>query len=277
MPLGKIQSQIVAQLLGMNRLTGEQADTIAAAPGEPTGEALDKLLREEYRITSFQLLVAKGRALGLAPCNVARHKITAKTFERIPEDFCQQNLVLPVGEVGEFLLVAFANPFEVAVPAKIQEMTGRKVVRLLAREKDLREKFNKAPEQQTAGFEDVVEKIGAEYGELTVAGADDVTEESGPIIQLANRIIEDAYFGGASDIHVEPQEKDVVVRYRIDGVCSGKAAAAAAGRPGARRAPEDHVQPGHLGAPVAAGRTHRVQAVSRRRTSTSTCACRRRR
>jgi type IV pilus assembly protein PilB len=49
-----------------------------------------------------------------------------------------------------------------------------------------------------------------------------VTEESAPIVQLANRIIEDAYYSGTSDIHIEPWEKEIVVRYRIDGVCQEK-------------------------------------------------------
>ncbi len=222
MALGKIQSQIVGQLVTMQRLSAEQRDKIAALPGEPTGEALDKLLAEEYRITPFQLLVAKGRALGLAPYNVARYHLSAATFERVPQEFCQQNLVLPVGQVGEFLLVVVGNPFEVAIPIKIQEMTGKKVVRLLGSEKDIREKFTKGPEQQMAGFEDVVQQIGAEYGEIEKVSSDDVTEESGPIIQLANRIIEDAYYSGTSDIHIEPQEHEVIVRYRIDGVCSEK-------------------------------------------------------
>jgi type IV pilus assembly protein PilB len=223
MPLGKVQTQIVAKLVEMNRLSPEQRDAIAAVPGEPTGEALDKMLHDEHGITPFQLLVAKGRALGLAPFNVARYRVSAKTFEQIPQDFCQQNLVLPVGQVGDFLLVAFANPFEVAVPTKIQEMTGKKVIRLLGREKDIRDKFSKGAEPQAAGFDDVVQQIGAEFGAIADASSsDDVTEESGPIIQLANRIIEDAYFAGTSDIHVEPQEKEIIVRYRIDGVCSEK-------------------------------------------------------
>jgi type IV pilus assembly protein PilB len=222
MALGKIQSQIVSQLAASKRLTIEQRDTIAALPGEPTGEALDKLLQEEYRITPFQLLVAKGRALGLATFNVSRVRVTAQTFERIPKDFCKESLVFPVGEVGDFLLVAFANPFEVTAPVKIQEMTGKKVIRLLAREKDIREKFSKGIEQQVTDFDDVVKKIGDEFGPVVEVDKDDVSEESGPIIQLSTRIIEDAYFLGASDIHVEPQEKEVMVRYRIDGVCSEK-------------------------------------------------------
>src|SRR5579863_2235218 len=202
MALGKVQSLIVAKLIAMGRLTTEQRDAIAARPQDLNGDALDRLLQEDYKITAFQCLVAKGRALGLAPFNVARYKIAASTFERIPQEFCQENLVLPVGQVGDLLLVAFANPFEVTLPAKIQEMTGRKVVRLLAREKDIKDKFNKGHDR-ASGFDDVVLQIGAEYGgESEVELGDDVNEESGPIIQLAGRIIEDAYFAGSSDIHI---------------------------------------------------------------------------
>ena len=208
----------------MGRLDSEQRNALASRPDELSGDALDRLLQEDFKVTAFQCLVAKARALNLSPFNVARYKVSPKTFERIPQEFCQEHLVLPVGQVGEMLLVAFANPFEVTLPTKIQEMTGKQVVRLLAREKDLKEKFNKSHENG-AGFDDVVMQIGAEYGEVepeTDLRDEDVSEESGPIIQLANRIIEDAFFSGTSDIHIEPQEKEVIVRNRIDGVCLEK-------------------------------------------------------
>ncbi|PAW66350.1 MAG: secretion system protein E [Opitutia bacterium Tous-C1TDCM] len=224
MPLGKIQLQIVAKLVEMGRLDDEQRMTLASRTDDLSGDALDKLLQEEFKVSAFQCLVAKARALNLSPYNVAHYKVTPQTFERIPQEFCQENLVLPVGQVGEMLLVAFANPFEVTLPTKIQEMTGKQVVRLLAREKDIKDKFSKG-QDRAAGFEDVVMQIGAEFGEHAAEAEiddEDVSEESGPIIQLANRIIEDAYFSGTSDIHVEPQEKEVIVRNRIDGVCHEK-------------------------------------------------------
>ncbi len=71
----------------------------------------------------------------------------------------------------------------------------------------------------------VAEVISTAY---SIDGAGDVraedleNEESAPIIQLTNRIIEDAYVSGASDIHIEPMEKDLLVRYRIDGLCQEK-------------------------------------------------------
>ena len=209
MALGKIQTQIVAKLEEWGRLTAEQRIEIVARPEDFSGEALDKLLQDDYKVAPFQLLTAKARALSLAPYNVTRYRVSATTFERIPMEFCQENLVLPVGQVGELLLVAFANPFDLTDPAKINEMTGKRVVRLLAREKDIRDKFVKGGSDRPAGFEDVVQQIDQEYA-AEVEGEfrdDDVSEESGPIIQLSNRIIEDAYYLGTSDIHIEPWEK----------------------------------------------------------------------
>jgi len=63
-------------------------------------------------------------------------------------------------------------------------------------------------------------EVDAETGEMKAADLE--SEDSAPIIQLANRIVEDAYISGASDIHIEPMEKDLLVRYRIDGLCQEK-------------------------------------------------------
>ena len=222
MALGKVQSLIVAKLVEASRLTTEQRDAIASRPEDLNGDALDRLLQEDYRITPLQFLVAKARAVGLAPFNISRYRMSTTTFERLPQDFCKEHLVIPVGVVADLFLVAFANPFEVTLPTKIQEMTGMRVVRLLAREKDIRDKFNKNADRP-AGFDDVVEQIGAEYGQVEAElERGDVSEDSGPIIQLSNRIIEDAYYAGTSDIHIEPGEKEMIVRYRIDGICQEK-------------------------------------------------------
>ncbi len=81
-----------------------------------------------------------------------------------------------------------------------------------------------APHIDSGEMAEIADVIGVEYAEGGEgASEDDLTdEESAPIIQLANRIVEDAYITGASDIHIEPQEKDLIVRYRIDGICSEK-------------------------------------------------------
>ena len=112
MPLGRTQTQIIDKLEEMGKLTAEQKAVLVARPDEPTGDQLDAILQTDHHITMFQLLLAKCRALGLAPYNVARYRVHPATFEKIDLEFCQKNLILPVGQVGDFLLVAFANPFD---------------------------------------------------------------------------------------------------------------------------------------------------------------------
>jgi type IV pilus assembly protein PilB len=93
-------------------------------------------------------------------------------------------------------------------------------------------KFFKDSKQRVEGSEDVdigsVTKVISDAYETDAEGggelraADLESEDSAPIIQLANRIVEDAYISGASDIHIEPMEKDLLVRYRIDGLLQEK-------------------------------------------------------
>ena len=222
MSLGKIQTQIVNALDDAGRLTDAHRTAIAEISEELTGEQLDALLLEEFKITPFQLQVAKSQAFKLPPFNVAHYRIHAGTFERLPQDFCFEHRVLPVGEVGDLFLLVVANPFDVTLTNKVAEMTGKQVVRMLGREADIIEKF-KRDQNEPSDFADVVSAIGMEFGGSSDGGEEDLTdEESGPIIDLANRIIEDAYFAGTSDIHLEPWEHEVIVRYRIDGICQEK-------------------------------------------------------
>ncbi len=224
MPLGRVQTQIVDKLVELGKLTPEARAAVVNHADDLTGEQLDALLQTEHKVTAFPIHLAKCRALGLTPFNVARYKLHNATFEKIDLEFCQKNTILPVGQVGDMLLIAFANPFDTALAAKIAEKTGMRVARLLGTEKDIKDKLKKdnAPEQ--VQFSDVVDQLGAQFSddEVEIKDEDLTHEDSAPIIQLANRIIEDAYFSGTSDIHIEPQEKDLVVRYRIDGLTQEK-------------------------------------------------------
>src|SRR5882672_4862345 len=83
----------------------------------------------------------------------------------------------------------------------------------------------KTTEVADVDIDEVADLIGHAYTDgpgAEVKTADLESEDSAPIIQLTNRIVEDAYISGASDIHIEPMEKDLLIRYRIDGVCSEK-------------------------------------------------------
>ncbi|MEQ9823584.1 MAG: GspE/PulE family protein [Puniceicoccaceae bacterium] len=225
MPLGRIQTKIIRELVDLNVLAPNVADSIINSENDLSGDAIEKLLLEEHRVTDETLLIARARAFDLHPFNARNFVIDEFTFEKLDRDFCFENKVLPVGVVGEYFVVALNSPFKLQLTNQIAQKTRMRVVVLLALEGVL-DHILSEPEQNPAsiGFSDVVEKLGMEFQiEDSVFEEDDEgSEESAPIIQLANRIIEDAYYSGGSDIHNEPFENEARVRVRVDGVCQEK-------------------------------------------------------
>ncbi len=224
MALGRLQSAIVDHLKSLSYLDDTQGEELVAIDGELNGNEFDELLLGDYQITLHQLNVAKASAYDVAPFNIKRLAINKGTWEILEQEFCEKHGVVPVSNVGNYIVVAFSNPFELTISRKITEISGKQVIPLLSPERDIKEVLNqdvnKTSETQ---FDDVVESIGIEFGTGEDGDDEDLDDEdSAPIIQLANRIVEDAFYLGASDIHLEPQEKELIVRYRIDGVCQEK-------------------------------------------------------
>jgi len=225
MPLARIQASIVRNLRDFNRLSDEQADKIIDTDEELSGDEVETLLASDYAISEFQLLAAKSKAFGMAPFNAFHFEPNDRTFEKLDQEFCEKNMVLPIGFVGDTFVVALTNPFDLTVINKVQEETRKKVVPLLAIEREIKAKLKMgdSEEPQVAeGFGDVVDALDMEFDIDEEKLEEGEAEESAPIIQLANRIIEDAYYSGGSDIHVEPFEKDCRVRVRVDGVLQEK-------------------------------------------------------
>ena len=222
MALARIQASIVKNLLDAGHISDSQYNVIIETDEELSGEAVEKLLIEDYKINHYQLLIAKSRAFGLSPINVRKCLVTEMTFSKLDQDFCQENKVLPLGFAGEHIIVALSNPFDLEVTARIQDVSGMQVSALLGLEGDIDNALESKEDHQAVGFGDVVEALDMDYENEEELEDDFSDEESAPIIQLANRIIEDAYFSGGSDIHIEPFEKETRVRVRIDGVLQNK-------------------------------------------------------
>ena len=224
MALARIQTAILKNLLKMGHLSDAQYRNIADTEEEMSGEAIERLLTEEYKISQHQLLFAKSDAFELTPVNVRRCIVSETTFSKLEKDFCQENKVLPLGFAGDFIIVALSNPFDLRVTARVQEISGMKVSVLLGLESEIAKALeDKNDQHQAVGFGDVVEALGVDFeGEDDLDEEDFSDEESAPIIKLANRIIEEAYFSEGSDIHIEPFEKETRVRVRVDGVLQNK-------------------------------------------------------
>lgn len=220
MALARIQTAILGNLLNSGHLTEAQFKNITETDEEMSGEVIETLLSAEYKITQNQLLFAKSKAFELAPVNIKRCFLTETTFSKLDKDFCQENRVLPLGFAGGYIIIALSNPFDLQVTSKVQDLSGMKVSVLLGLQSEIEKALvDKTDQHQAVGFGDVVEALGADFASEEDIDEDDFSdEESAPIIKLANRIVEEAYFAGASDIHIEPFEKETRVRVRVDGV-----------------------------------------------------------
>jgi type IV pilus assembly protein PilB len=154
-------------------------------------------------------------------------QLDEKLVNLIGEPTLRRFHVLPLKKLSTSALrVAMANPLDIQKKDSFQAMTQLEIAEVLvAAESDIEAQLNQFFKKtvRPAGFDDVTAALQDQYKTTeTIDMASDVDEKSTPIVELANRIIEDAYARGASDIHIEPFETEVLVRYRADGMLEEK-------------------------------------------------------
>jgi type IV pilus assembly protein PilB len=165
-------------------------------------------------------------------------EVDDKLVEVIGDAVIRREAIFPVKKVGNNgVSVLMTNPLDYAKREAFQQASELHIedVRVIPATfleellkkyfKDSKAATGPKVEQEDVDITEVADLIGGAYtgdGSSEVKAEELDKEDSAPIIQLVNRIIEDAYIAGASDIHIEPMEKDLVVRYRIDGVCVEK-------------------------------------------------------
>jgi general secretion pathway protein E len=140
----------------------------------------------------------------------------------LPLSFLRARLLLPVALSDGTLTVAMADPLDADAREAVARATGKRVEALAGTEEEVREAIEKAYGDSGASMERIVEQVSDEVPE-TVAGDERVEQLIGvaseaPIIRLVNFVMARAIERGASDIHLEPYEKALRVRYRIDGI-----------------------------------------------------------
>ncbi len=149
--------------------------------------------------------------------------IDPKLVTRIPINYAKTKEVLPIaketGTQGEILVVAVSDPFNDSVMDDLQVLTGHPVRLVVSTSMRIQEAINRVYERSSANL---VEKIEGEFEEnFDLEGPIDIleaTEDDAPVIKFVNSLLFRAVKEKASDIHIEPFEKEFTVRFRVDGV-----------------------------------------------------------
>jgi len=193
------------------------------------GGKLGSCLAKLGYISDDDIMGVLSRQYGVPSINLKYYEIDPSVIKLIPQDTAVRYQIIPLSRVGSTLTIAMTDPTNVFAMDDIKFMTGFNVEPVVASEsaisdaiakfygtKDSEEELTKVMDALT-GSEDDLELAAGEDQELDAAYLEKVAEEA-PIIKLVNLILTDAVKRGASDIHVEPYETELRVRYRIDGV-----------------------------------------------------------
>src|SRR6516165_8937532 len=187
------------------------------------GSALVKLgYVNDEEITNFL-----SRQYGVPAINLQYFEIDPSVVKLIPEETAKRYQILPLSRVGAALTIAMVDPTNVFAMDDIKFMTGFNIEPVVASEPAIAEAIEKAygGSVQDENVDELLASMGeeadvelqAEQAEIDLSELEKSADEA-PIVKLVNIVMSDAVKRGASDIHIEPYEKEYRVRFRIDGV-----------------------------------------------------------
>jgi len=178
-------------------------------------------------VTDEEVTNFLSRQYGVPAINLQYFEIDATVVKLVPEETAKRYQILPLSRVGASLTIAMVDPTNVFAMDDIKFMTGFNIEPVVASESAILEAIDKAYGGNHAGenVDELLASMGdeadvelqAEQQDMDLSELEKSADEA-PIVKLVNIILTDAVKRGASDIHIEPYEKEYRVRFRIDGV-----------------------------------------------------------
>lgn len=174
---------------------------------------------QEADLTSFL-----SKQYGVPSVDLNSFEVQPEVIQLIPRDVATRHSILPVNKVGASLIIAMSDPSNIFAVDDIKFLTGYSVEVVVASENAIREAIEKYYQNESVMMSDVL--AGFDEEDIEVISSEDAADalnmasasEDAPVVKLVNLVLMEAIKKGASDIHIEPYEKELRVRYRIDGV-----------------------------------------------------------
>jgi type IV pilus assembly protein PilB len=207
----------LGQLLVQRGLLTEAALSLAMEEQARTGQTLGRLLIDAALVKETDLVATLASQLGLSFVDLSDYPVDKAAVSLVSDSLARRYLALPIGWDGDRLIVAMADPSNVFAIDDIRHLTGHDVQAVVATRASIQSAIDKYHRLDTDA-----ENISAQAAkdvepEEDLAHIREVVEDA-PIVKLVNVVITQAVADRASDIHIEPTEHDVRIRYRIDGV-----------------------------------------------------------
>jgi len=218
------KTQLGQLLLERNIVTAEQIDQALAEQKEKGHrKLLGELLVEMGYCTENQIAAALARAYGVPYAQVGPKICDPKVLEKLSRDFLEEHVVLPLFEVHDVLTVAVCEPANVFLIDEIERISGCKVQIVCSTGKDIKATLQTyLPAANVFVIDDIIDDDGLEDFSLIenitqdISNLEEIAGQS-PVVKLVNYLLYNAVRENASDIHIEPDDKRLRVRYRVDG------------------------------------------------------------
>src|SRR6185312_16094099 len=203
-------------LIRQTQLTEQQLDDGLRVQREEGGRIGEILVRRNY-VTEEQMLHALASQLDLPMANeIKPEACETELAALVPINFARQHRLMLIRRVGRGVEVAVADPLDVHALDDVRRVLNAEILPVVAPSAKIVEAINKVYARQEGGV-DLGEGEGEMEGEAEeLTDILDLTDEA-PIIRWVNSLMFNAVKERASDIHIEPREKELIVRYRVDG------------------------------------------------------------
>ncbi|GAB3589074.1 hypothetical protein GCM10027446_00540 [Angustibacter peucedani] len=207
----------LAEILLADGLVDEGQLSAAFDEHQRVGRSLGRVLVDQGVLTETQLVAALAQQIGLPFVDLQDYQVDGSATGRVPGAVVRRHNCLPIGyaEDGK-LLVAMADPGNVFALDDIRSMTGLEVRPVVATRADVIAAIDRYY-RADADLDDITSALDVTEEDEDLSKVKEITEDA-PIVKYVNLLITQAIQDRASDIHLEPTEHDLRVRYRIDGV-----------------------------------------------------------
>ncbi|MBI4355338.1 MAG: Flp pilus assembly complex ATPase component TadA [Candidatus Omnitrophica bacterium] len=220
------------ELLKKHRLVSSEAMERALQIQRAQGGSLSEILVKQGVVSSKDLMGLLSAELNIPPINLGKCTLDPEVVKLVPERLARQYHVVPIAKLGHTLTVAMADPMNIFALDDLKMLTKFEIDPVLAADEDIMKTLGGIYGQEREGMTALVEEHASDAEEdaegLPVAAVsedesatnvDQITTESAraPIVKMVDLMLAEALKKRASDIHIEPYETQVRVRYRVDG------------------------------------------------------------
>ena len=221
------------QIVRKHGLISDSDLDAAVVSAEEDGKSLEEVLIENNLTDEESILAAISQEINIPPIDLSKVTVPDEVLSVLPQDLATYYQILPISKVDNMLTVAVVNPLDVLKLDDVRIVTGHEVRPVVSTQRSILEAIRRNYNREDQAIESLVEDLEAQKrakdGELVVEEekkedgyeldglTDTLTGKDSPVVKLVNMMIYQAVKGKASDIHIEPYEKHIRVRYRIDG------------------------------------------------------------